>query len=46
VVVGDNNNGQNKKMSQVQYKVTTPTKLIAYLKPWLGDFIAHNYGSQ
>ncbi len=46
MVVGNNSNGQDKKMSQVQYKYTTPTKLITYLKLWLGDFNAYNYGSQ
>jgi hypothetical protein len=46
VVVGNNSNGQDKKMSQVQYKDTTPFELITYLKSGLGDFSAHNYGSQ
>jgi hypothetical protein len=43
VVVGKNSNGQDKKVSRVEYKHTPPNEPIAYLKPQLHDFIAHNF---
>ncbi len=30
-------------MYRVEYKESHPSELITYLKPWLGDFIFHNY---
>jgi hypothetical protein len=43
VVIGKTNDGQEKKMSKVQYYETRPSVLIEYLKLKLQDFVIHSF---
>ncbi len=35
--------GKEKKNSKLEYHKTPPLHLIQYLKPWLKEFVLHNY---
>lgn len=46
IVVGKNDEGQDKKSPSVQYMETPARELITYLKPKLTEFIVHNFIAQ
>jgi len=42
-VVGTTFEGRDKKVNKVMYNDTTPLELIGYLKPYLSEFLVHNF---
>jgi hypothetical protein len=45
-VVGQNEDGKDRKASKVEYHDTHPSELIEYLKPHLKAFVLHNFISK
>jgi len=45
-VVGQNEDGKDRKASRVEYHNTHPSELIKYLKPHLKAFVLHNFISR
>jgi hypothetical protein len=43
VLVGKNEDGQDKKAPSVDFKETPARDLVSYLKPKLAKFITHNF---
>jgi hypothetical protein len=46
VVVGTTADGKEKNVSRYEYKDTTPSELVDFLRPKLLEFIQHNYFAQ
>jgi hypothetical protein len=46
IVVGKNDEGQDKKAPLVEYNETPTRDLISYMKPKLTEFISHNFITQ